>query len=287
MKIALIPPKGLEGFALHSKFHLSLPLPETMRNPNYVNVYQRAKRGGDYIVMDNGIAEAAKLLNSELIASAAILGADEFVLPDVIRDYRKTVERVKLFFTQYGAQAKEVGLNKFMAVAQGTDRRQVTSSIKSFADIEQITCIGLPRHLLQTTGTTNIRIDIANWIKANFDDRFEIHLLGADAASRKEIRWAATYAEHIRSIDSSLPFNYALAGYSLDSVGTIVRPDAYFTRAWGTMANVELVKHNIQIFKRWANGEQSVGEKASSGEVRGVSSAGRREVRSLPNPFNA
>lgn len=286
MKIALIPPKGLEGFALHSTFHLNLGLPALMKNPNYLNVYQRAKRGGDYIVMDNGIAEGHKATGSEILAAAALLCADEIVLPDVLYDHSKTLERVNFFLTNFKTQAREMGIKKMMAVAQGKSRQNLQHCINQYAEQSAITCIGIPRHLIQTTGSTSIRIDIANWIQSVHKGRFEIHLLGADPNARKEIRWAATYAEHIRSIDSSMPFNYALAGYPLDGVGSIHRPDAYFSRAWGTVSNVELVKHNIAVFKGWANGEQSGGEKASAGEVRGVSSAGGGSVRSLPSPFN-
>jgi len=253
-----------------------------------VNVYQRAKRGGDYVVMDNGIAEGIKFTGAELLAAASIFGANEIVLPDTLGDAKQTLSRVRTFLEHYSTPLAESGIEKMMAVAQGTALQSVKNTINAFADMPKVTCIGIPRHLIKTTGSTSIRIDVANWIASAHKDRFEIHLLGADAAARKEIRWAATYAPHIRSIDSSMPFNYALAGYALDTVGNIYRPGQYFDRAWGITANVDLVKHNIAVFRGWANGEQSGLEKASGSEVRGVSATGgERQVRTLPKPFNS
>jgi hypothetical protein len=48
-----------------------------------------------YVILDNGVIENAQVTMEELVAKAAIIGADEIILPDVYKDAKATYKRVK------------------------------------------------------------------------------------------------------------------------------------------------------------------------------------------------
>lgn len=268
MKAALIPPKGLEALALRSKMHLALPLPELIVNDAYVHTYKRASRGGDFLILDNGEAEGARVPNDTLLGMAKLYGATELVLPDVIRDGFETVKRVVTFLDQY---KDDLSSYQLMAVPQGKTTTEVQKCIEEFSVMEQITTLGIPRHFMGTMRLQQARVELANWIEDKYPDRFQVHCLGVESKFLREIKWLAKYAPTVRSIDSSLPFNYAIAGFELTpTVGSINRPREYFTTDWSKRVRSDLVIGNINTFMRWASGTESAEEAPGSG-VREVS----------------
>lgn len=250
MKAALIPPKGLETLALQSRFHLALAVPELMMRKAYVKTYQRAVRLGDYVVLDNGAAEGTCASHSEIRSYSAEVGAQEIVLPDVLYKSNETLQQVKWYLDD----RPPVGPK--MAVAQGTDIRAIKNLIRRYKEWEQITCIGIPRHLTATLDRRAVRIELANWIAEEFGTRFEIHMLGATATWLPEIKHIAKYASHVRSIDTSMPFTYALAGLKLSETGNVVqRPANYFEVDHSTRVRAQLVHDNIKTYMEWADAE--------------------------------
>jgi hypothetical protein len=282
MFAALIPPTGLESYALHSNFHLALPLPKLLRNISYVRTYQRAADSGEFVILDNGMAEGVKVHPDSILEAAHLLRVKEIVLPDVLRHASDTVEAVERFYAKYNSRLEGYNL---MAVAQGITMPEFRGCVHHFANQDHITTIGIPRLMMGTLNNGSARIEFANWIEEKYPGRFLLHLLGADANYRKEIKWAAKYAEHIRSTDSSMPFNYALAGRSLsDHPAVINRPEGYFDRSWAGKVNVAFVKANIDTYKGWVDGRDA---SASNGELPGVPTVQRaHKVRPLAAPFN-
>jgi hypothetical protein len=275
MKACLIPPRGLEGYALHSRFHLALALPELMRNTDYVTTYQRAARGNDYTILDNGEAEGARVSAKELFEAAQLIGASEIVLPDVIGEVDDTTKRTRGFLVRY---EEELGPYNLMGVAQGKNEAELQKCIEYYSKYAAITTIGIPRHIIRRMDKSTARVDLANWIKAEFENRFTIHLLGVDPYRLREIAWAAKYASHVRSIDSSLPFNYALMSAHLNNgAPAITRPGRYFEKNWATVVTRDLVLANIGVFKGWANDTES-GSGSRRGRVPEASGSGVREV---------
>jgi hypothetical protein len=61
----------------------------------------------------------------------------------------------------------------------------------------------------------------------------------------------------IRSVDSSLPFNYAIAGHYLDPNGAnkteVKRPKDYFDINWFGKCDTNKVKFNTGAFLNWAS----------------------------------
>jgi hypothetical protein len=269
VKVALIPPRTLENYALKSRFHLALAIPELLQRRPYREVYKRAVRLKDYVVLDNGLAEGKPCSAVQLARYAEELGCQELVLPDVWKDADGTVTAVTNFFKI------DWDLDmKCMAVAQGQSNIQFKRCIEAFAAMPFVQVVGLPRHMLETLNRASIRIDIANWLAHEYPDRFEVHFLGTNATVwPSEVKAATKYAAHVRSVDTSMPFSYALAGERLDDADKrIIRPPDFFNTNWVVRTNPQLLRDNIATLMGWAN--------ASTGHQRGAE-ASTREVRDL------
>lgn len=249
MRVGLIPPKGLENLALRSKFHLALAIPELMNRRVYSGMYSRASELGDFVVLDNGIAEGQPCNSTDLRIYAKRLEAKELVAPDVIKNAKKTVELVKMFFEEPGLLPI-----KHMAVIQGKKVEEFKWCVEQFAEIPYVTTIGIPRHMLETLTSRACRIDMANWIADTFPDRFELHFLGTNPKWLGEVKSASKYCSHVRSVDTSMPFSYAIAGEELATTKEeIIRPKFYFDRDWSRMVRSDLVLRNITTLLEWAD----------------------------------
>lgn len=266
MKVGLIPARGLENYALLSRFHLVLAIPELMARRAYSGMYKRAVRLGDYVVLDNGAAEDRHVDEFTLCQTAEDLGCQELVLPDVMYRAKQTVNAVTRFLSSHPN-----GMVK-MAVAQGVLMHDLQWCVSKYSDMPGVDVVGLPRHLVTTTGKAATRIELANWIERSYPGRFQVHLLGTNPAWLKEVAAAAKYAAHIRSVDTSLPFNYALAGKVLRNAGAqVARPEGYFDQDWSGHIDARILRDNIQFLMESANvkprEELLSGEEAPAGTV--------------------
>lgn len=250
MEAALIPARGLEIYALRSTFHLALAVPDALKNPFYVGAYRRAATRGDYIVLDNGAAEGQSAPDKMLVETAKLLRANELVAPDVIKDGTSTVARTKNFCSQFAEDI--IGL-RVMAVAQGNKLATFRTCIDNLARLSRVRVIGIPRDAIDTLGSKAARIDLANWINEAYPLRFDIHLLGTHSAWLGEIKAATTYAPHIRSVDSSVAFNYAIFNTRLSNTNkTYTRHPRFLTTDWSRDVSANLLRDNIQTFMEWA-----------------------------------
>lgn len=266
MKVAFIPPLGWEKYFLASTgIQMALALEHLMATPQYVNVLRDRADLGDLVIVDNGEAEGQRSPGSIVAQFAQRLHASEVVLPDVMGDRHLTIQRVTTFFA---SRPNYWPGTQYMAVVQGKTLQDYQVAVNYFAafqvatltdsPINPITTIGIPRNMCKVLGAPSARIDLANWIEAEYPGKFQIHMLGASAAWPLEVKYAAKYAPHIRSIDTSLPFNYALRGQLLEMVtGTVEEPigrhEGYLV---GRMPKVHgrHVNRNLEVFKRWAEG---------------------------------
>ena len=260
MQLALIPPKGLEARLLDTTAQMALPI--VAQNPTYVQTINAAKNRGDFIMMDNGAAEHMPIPTTKRLCTQALLfGADEVVLPDVLYDGLNTMKLTRQFFDELKYLPIEFkGALAFAGVAQGKNINEAKVTITELAEISSVDTICLPR-LLISQQYKAIRIDLADWITENFPDRFKIHLLGTSPVWPAEIQAVSRYARYVRSVDTSLPFNYAIAGVPLarKSVPPIHRPSTYFSESWERIMNYTLLQANINTMLEWLDAEAPVG----------------------------
>lgn len=250
MKAALIPPKGLEAYMYKTKFQLFLAQ-ELLTNKNYIAAALTAKKLGSYTIVDNGAFEGRLVPSSELVTVAALVKADEVVLPDVLMRTGASITASIKFLNDY-PELK----TSFMAVAQGTRISNFKTCVEAFAEYRRIKVIGLPKHIL-TTVDPSARIDLAVWINDAYPNRFDVHFLGTNPVWLGEIKSAAKYSP-TRSVDSSVPFYYSLAGKTL---GTVDRPTTvkcersphYFTHEHNIQMCTISLDANVQTYLGWAS----------------------------------
>lgn len=252
MRVGLIPPRGLEKTALATDFSLML----AQHKSSWTDDLIRTLRPSRYIVMDNGACEGDRVTNEELLDAASVFGADEIVLPDVMNDAAETLNLVDDFINEY----VHTKTRKLMAVAQGLNLKQFQICINDFVDLEAISVIGLPRHMLGTLEDPVARLAVANWVNREFPGRFEIHFLGANVTFPQEIREVANIVPFVRSLDTSLPYTYTMLGVNftdkeIPHPANIKRPSTYFTEDWSKQINHDRLNDNINTYLRWSYGE--------------------------------
>lgn len=245
MKAALIPPKGYEDTALMSNIHLVLPLPPLIRNLNYVTTYVEAHKRGDYIILDNGCAEAQLVDGSTLIRFAEMIGAHEIVAPDVMGDAAGTHILTRGFLQAFPNAANY----NIMGVLQGKTKGDRIWLLNKFARMSEITTIGVPKVLVDQHGM-HARLTVVEIINELFPDRFKIHLLGLSKTNPTEML-NTPFPETVRSMDSAQPYKLAQVGKALCAVSPWApRIETYFTHKRAIDPHV--LKDNIQTFKDWA-----------------------------------
>lgn len=260
MQVALIPPKGLEKYTQVTRMQMALA---HIDYPAYREAYSAADFRGDYIILDNGAAELSSgqtpFTNKQLWNIAFKRHATELVLPDSLRNMGKTQSAVIWFFSQLDLllqpHRRLVEELSFMAVIQGKSMAEFQRLIAFYAEKPRIKVLGIPR-LLVTSEHKAMRLDLANWINDEYASRFTLHLLGTSPTWVSEIRAIARYAPFVRSVDTSLPFNYALAGEWLDGVkpALVARPPNYF-EADHSHINKGILQRNIDTLLGWAHAE--------------------------------
>lgn len=247
MRAALIPPKGYYWTATqYSDYHLALA---QILDEEYRLTYSTTTFNYDFIIIDNGAAEGNAVDDETLLYRAAQIGANEIVLPDVMKDMKGTIDRVTQFL-----HANAFIDENLMGVVQGTTMTEVEACIAFYVTNHRINTLGIPRHLITTLGDEHARTHILQHIQ---DKYFEmpVHLLGTNTEWKEEVRDVALTFPWVRGVDSSMPYNYTLAGVDLNDAGVINRPEGYFERTW--VVDEELLESNILTFKEWARGEST------------------------------
>lgn len=250
MKAALIPPKGLYNTAVASDYHLALA---QITQPAYLDFYESLP-GTDFVIMDNGAAEDATVTDKELYEAAFHMNVNEIVIPDVMLDAEQTYSRAKVWWSEWH-KLLPPDLT-VMVVVQGRTVDECKTMIQRYRREFPDATLALPRHLV-TTLFKSARCKLVNHIK-DFYGEVPVHLLGTHPAWPREVLHMGLHHSWVRGIDSSLPYNYTLAGVALDAENaypTISRPDGYFTQDYSDV-DYNLLGHNINTFLRWAHGTE-------------------------------
>lgn len=250
MDVALIPPISLldetDGTTLQ------LMLPQLLWNQKYADTYlQHCMSDDQYVIMDNGAAENHPIDHEELVHKALEFEPNELALPDVLGESAQTIVRSREFHRKYSDLLlhRDIQLG---VVAQGHDVVEAQYTVDRFADIfgTSIKTIYLPR-LLVTHETPTARIELARRIYETHGDKYQIHLFGCSRYWPAEVVAAKRY-HYIRSIDTSLPFNYAYYGRLLKGgaeANPVHRSDDYFMASGKKFGGYQI---NVERFMLWA-----------------------------------
>lgn len=258
MEAALIAPVDLVHTQTTS-WQLMLP---HIVHPEYLQFYREASGRGDCIILDNGAAERVAVSDDDLCRTAMRYHVSELAIPDILGDWEATVQRLEAFFKRTNFHVMQPLINlgmtghfKFGFVAQG---RTVQEAIKCVGAVmssmwgHYIGVIYLPRLLLDEGGY-HARIELARAIHEGFEDRVELHMFGTNPRWPQEVMAVRHEVPFVRSVDTSLPYNYALAGKKLGDARPserVHRTRNYFDTDWSKV-QPGLIHDNIKTFLEW------------------------------------
>lgn len=245
VKLALIPPISQLGWTLETNYQLMLP--HLLDDERYRRIYgQHCADPDQFVILDNGAAEGVEVEGQELIDTALWMGADEVVIPDVIRDAEATQREAEKFHEKYYVNDPELS---YMFVIQGNTPGRFLDSIAWATGQEWIDTIGIPRHMIETLDVAHARVRAARVIREVCDK--PVHLLGASPFCPDELSFFdEDWPENVRGTDTSSPFNYAHAGKLLKQGDEVHRPRGYFDLKVEDFDRA-CVKTNIESLQNW------------------------------------
>jgi hypothetical protein len=248
VRAALIPPKGHEKTAGASDYHLVLA---QIQEEGYKEFYRSNISSKDFVIVDNGAAEGDPVSLDRLVAMASSYAADEIVIPDVLKNAGRTLRALDEFIE--GEYPNLLPSMSFMFVAQGTRPDEVMECIDAALSKMPLT-IGIPRHLLATFGRVEARIEILQRFEKKYGTDKPVHLLGTSYLMPGEIMQIAKQFPWVRGVDSSMPYNHAMAACDLRDRMAVTRPVNYFTEEH--FMNPLMLERNIRTYLEWANGTE-------------------------------
>lgn len=273
MKAALIPP--IPELARYGTGDFHLLLTHLLIDPAYEQHYLDQRRKGAYLILDNSAheyGEGDKAL--DLMRKAANIGAQEVVVPDVLFDAERTIERaVQAHEAWYeGRQTGMLDLAPaLMYVPQGKTIEEWEECMAALISIHhhstrhhsvrQACVLGISKDYEMWDGGIERLIEekVVPFLvaqKVKYGQMPHVHLLGWG----RQLWALRTVAERwpwIRSTDSAKPFVYALKKTYLESNGKVprypTRPRNYFDRRLNAGQRL-CAEHNIQVFRQVAGG---------------------------------
>src|SRR6185436_18168155 len=245
MRAALIPPRGYFNTALRSDYHLVLPQVSFDR---YEHLYSNLVDEEDFVILDNGAAEGQLVTDDVLINAMYAYGANEVVVPDVLRDMKATVAYATKFLQKFYLPS----FTKPMLVVQGRTLEEVFHCIDVFCETWPKATLGIPRHLLETLHDSSARAHVLTYIENNWG-HWTVHLRGTHPKHPAEIKTLAEAFSWVRGVDTSMPYNFTIAGELLTEASPgVARPKDYFDKVH--VLDGELLDRNIKTYLGWASG---------------------------------
>jgi hypothetical protein len=251
--IAIIAPTSMLGWtAAKSQYHLALP--HLLEVPEYEDFYRQTP---GYKILDNGVAEGVQTEASMLLSWAQRISAHEIVVPDAMRDFRTTVEKVR----EFRNIAKFASEFKYAAVVQGKNPHEWATCVQFYVEEDWIDVIMFPRcmNLEHKEARAQMIVSLAH---RDLLGGKQIHCLGASKWV-DEVKVLSHIAHHdgsyvIRGMDTSLPVVLGISGVDINSKQYLHRPATYFE--WEVIRDSrvgQLVEHNVDTFLRWGTGHPS------------------------------
>ena len=247
MELALIPPKSLLVDTNRTKMQLVLPQllkykPEDILDDYSLRYRKHCDNSSQYVIMDNGAAEANQLSSTQLLRIAEMYAPDELAIPDTLADSTKTIQQAWDFFGKHQRDLDRINANRYKSglvdlklgfVAQG---RSADESINCIIQMlshhwsKQVKVIYIPRLLIRESGDRLARIKVFKQLYKSLGTQFEYHFFGAASGWPNEVNTIRNY-EGIRSMDTSLPYTMAYFFAQLDASykhAGLNRPEHYF-----------------------------------------------------------
>jgi hypothetical protein len=266
----MIPPvPDLDRFG-HGDMHLVLAHLMAEQN-GYTRHYRRQAEAGAHIILDNSafeLGESAKTMD-ELITMASWVKAKEVVVPDAMQDANRTVELVRTAIDDMVARpAFFKNELRPMYVAQGESYDAWKWCLSEILEMHNFAfgehcdfALGVSRIYDEViegdgryVGRGRLLAHIEKVLGLSDDYMVPIHLLGWGEPLELLPEYSRVFP-YVRSIDSSIPYRYAMAGRLIGLDEDPGRRDNYFEIRLST-AEAAFAKKNEAIFMAAANGHK-------------------------------
>jgi hypothetical protein len=261
VKLALIPPltRLVDTFDQHT--HLLLP--QLLNDKYYAEYAEEVTRDADeFTILDNGLAEKKQITNAALIVLASYYQPNELVVSDALGDKMLTLLRACSFVRELEKMKEEHPYQGRLAfVVQGQDIADALDCAKRLIDhpeLPEAKTLMIPRHLV-TPKEPHARLEMAETItKWAGVPLVDIHFLGGSRYNIREVHYAAN-SEIVRSMDTSLPYVFAMNGVQIGSILPDLPPhrndDETYWQWEPSGERYEMMTFNVALFRRWAAGD--------------------------------
>ena len=213
-KIAEIVPVSLLDYTKDNAYHMCLAQ-LVLKNERYADFYRARSAEGKYVILDNGAAEGEELNYEDLLRAYDIVKPSEIILPDVLKDARKTIEKTIYFYEKHW---NTVMRYKTMVVPQGKDLKEWISCFEELANTIPFTCVGVPKWL-GANGSLDRIIAVDYLSRCDV----EVHLLGCNERPGV-IKKCREMNGNVRGCDSAFAYLCDKAGLPIITENT-KRPD--------------------------------------------------------------
>lgn len=207
------PPQLLKGLKMYGesvvgRYHLLLAHDVAARSAEYTNLLPARSM----VIMDNSVIELGHPVTADVMARALkVVQAQLVVLPDIIRDYERTLILSNSAAKTY-ADVMEPH-QKFMAVPQGRDLYELQDCAQHLARIPGVAVWGVGRHIVDMLGS---RKEIVEYLRTSPMTRLNpapfgnwIHLLGFSENLADDLECARMPG--VMGIDSAVPLRMGQA----------------------------------------------------------------------------
>ena len=273
MKTAFIPPTPELPKYGQGDFHLLLS--HLMGDNAYVGHYYNLRRRGAYLVLDNSAHEHREGEKARILAKqAAMLDAQEVVVPDCLEEGEKTVQ-LAVDALEYWYESRFTTMARLnpalMYVPQGKDREEWCDCFHALCnlhiymarrkDFRRDFVIGISKDYEPWEGgLLGLIYDYVAPMRQLLHAggiKMHVHMLGWPR-NLWSLNNMAQMFPWVRSTDSAKPFVYALAGKKLNPSKQPppypTRPATYFNRKFNDKED-KLALHNCMIFEAAARGQ--------------------------------
>lgn len=223
-------------------YHLLLAHDVVANPTEYHRIY--ANKGYD-IIMDNSVIELGHPVDLEFMRTAVgLTHSVAFALPDELLDKDATIKATLAALNDWESLiTKETGA---MAVPQGADWDEWVSCVETFAHVDEINWIGIPRNVVNFLSMSRSRA--VEVVQSMCPDK-KIHLLGFSNDMQDDI--AAAKCKGVVGIDSAVPSRMGMRD------GVPINADSYKHAKRGdwwdnpNMEGMQLGISNVTTFRSW------------------------------------
>jgi len=225
----------------------------------YYNKFVEALEKGRRVILDNSIFELGEAFDSDRYAEWILkLQPTEYIVPDVLNDYKGTVSSFKAFKEKYpDLPGKAIG------VVQADGYNHIVDCYKFMAENADKVAFSFDYSFFEREDRNVDKLQAwmfgrIRMINRLLNDNIIVkdkphHLLGCSLPQEfkayRDLRW-------IDTIDTSNPVTAGLEGWYYKSFGLDEKPEAkLFTLMYDNVSkrNLELINFNIKKFREFCN----------------------------------